>query len=227
MQPPAWTRNSPGTAGCRPGPRLGGRTRQAAARDNVHPHRFGSAGSGPLRPDRRPVVHPLEPQVLYAAPGKQPVAVLPATELGGPTWVPAVQASPGWDRCCSRAAPTAPPGGSLPAAPSARGRRSGAARTSSDPDRRPQAQRGRWRQVAGDLDRGRGRCGNADTGRPDIPARVAGASRPRTARLSCRSDFIQRAFHLRRRTGDSRPARLARPDQHSAMRSATAACAYP
>jgi lipoprotein-anchoring transpeptidase ErfK/SrfK len=44
------------------------------------------------------VVHPLQPQVLYAAPGKQPVAVLPATELGGPTWVPVVQASPGWDR---------------------------------------------------------------------------------------------------------------------------------
>jgi lipoprotein-anchoring transpeptidase ErfK/SrfK len=44
------------------------------------------------------VVHPLEPQVLYAAPGKQPVAVLPATELGSPTWVPVVQISPGWDR---------------------------------------------------------------------------------------------------------------------------------
>jgi lipoprotein-anchoring transpeptidase ErfK/SrfK len=44
------------------------------------------------------VVHPREPQVLYAGPGKQPVAVLPATELGGPTWVPVVQASPGWDR---------------------------------------------------------------------------------------------------------------------------------
>jgi lipoprotein-anchoring transpeptidase ErfK/SrfK len=44
------------------------------------------------------VVHPLQPQVLYAAPGKQPVAVLPATELGGPTWVPVVQTSPGWDR---------------------------------------------------------------------------------------------------------------------------------
>jgi lipoprotein-anchoring transpeptidase ErfK/SrfK len=44
------------------------------------------------------VVHPLQPQVLYAAPGKQPVAVLPATELGSPTWVPVVQASPGWDR---------------------------------------------------------------------------------------------------------------------------------
>ena len=44
------------------------------------------------------VVHPLEPQVLYAGPGKQPVAVLPATELGGPTWVPVVQASPGWGR---------------------------------------------------------------------------------------------------------------------------------
>jgi lipoprotein-anchoring transpeptidase ErfK/SrfK len=44
------------------------------------------------------VLHPLESQVLYAAPGKQPVAVLPATELGGPTWVPVVQTSPGWDR---------------------------------------------------------------------------------------------------------------------------------
>ena len=40
------------------------------------------------------VVHPLEPQVLYAGPGKEPVAVLPAAELGGPTWVPVVQASP-------------------------------------------------------------------------------------------------------------------------------------
>jgi hypothetical protein len=44
------------------------------------------------------VVHPLAPQVLYAAPGKQPIAVLPATELGTPTWVPVVQTSPGWDR---------------------------------------------------------------------------------------------------------------------------------
>ena len=64
---------------------------------------FTRIGSAPL--DQAPfaltgglVVHPLEPQVLYAAPGKQPVAVLPATELGGPTWVPVVQASPGWDR---------------------------------------------------------------------------------------------------------------------------------
>lgn len=44
------------------------------------------------------VVHPLTAQVLYAAPGKQPIAVLPATELGGPTWVPVIQTSPGWDR---------------------------------------------------------------------------------------------------------------------------------
>ena len=44
------------------------------------------------------VLHPLAPQVLYAAPGKQPVAVLPAAELGSPTWVPVVQTSPGWDR---------------------------------------------------------------------------------------------------------------------------------
>jgi lipoprotein-anchoring transpeptidase ErfK/SrfK len=47
------------------------------------------------------VVHPLTAQVVYAAPGKAPVAVLPATELGGPTWVPVVQttaATPGWER---------------------------------------------------------------------------------------------------------------------------------
>jgi lipoprotein-anchoring transpeptidase ErfK/SrfK len=44
------------------------------------------------------VVHPLTPQVVYAGPGKPPVAVLPAAELGGPTWVPVVQSSPGWER---------------------------------------------------------------------------------------------------------------------------------
>jgi lipoprotein-anchoring transpeptidase ErfK/SrfK len=44
------------------------------------------------------VVRPLTPQVVYAGPGKPPIAVLPASELGGPTWVPVVQTSPGWER---------------------------------------------------------------------------------------------------------------------------------
>lgn len=44
------------------------------------------------------VVRPLTPQIVYAAPGGKPIAVLPATELGGPTWVPVVQSAPGWDR---------------------------------------------------------------------------------------------------------------------------------
>lgn len=44
------------------------------------------------------VLHPLTAQIVYAGPGKAPVAVLPATELGGPTWVPVVQASQGWDQ---------------------------------------------------------------------------------------------------------------------------------
>jgi lipoprotein-anchoring transpeptidase ErfK/SrfK len=44
------------------------------------------------------VLHPMTVQVLYAAPGRSPVAVLPATELGAPTWVPIIQTSPGWDR---------------------------------------------------------------------------------------------------------------------------------
>src|SRR5579862_6302245 len=42
------------------------------------------------------VMHPLTAQVVYAAPGGKPVALLPATELGGPTWVPVVQTVPGW-----------------------------------------------------------------------------------------------------------------------------------
>jgi lipoprotein-anchoring transpeptidase ErfK/SrfK len=44
------------------------------------------------------VMRPLTAQVVYAAPGGKPIAVLPATELGGPTWVPVVQSDPGWDR---------------------------------------------------------------------------------------------------------------------------------
>jgi lipoprotein-anchoring transpeptidase ErfK/SrfK len=64
---------------------------------------FTSIAAAPL--DQAPfaltgglVVHPLAAQVLYAGPGKQPIAVLPATELGAPTWVPVVQTSQGWDR---------------------------------------------------------------------------------------------------------------------------------
>lgn len=44
------------------------------------------------------VVHPLAAQVVYARPGGAPVAVLPVTELGGPTWVPVVRSGPGWDQ---------------------------------------------------------------------------------------------------------------------------------
>jgi lipoprotein-anchoring transpeptidase ErfK/SrfK len=44
------------------------------------------------------VMHPLTAQVVYVAPGGKPIAVLPTTELGGPTWVPVVQSTPGWDR---------------------------------------------------------------------------------------------------------------------------------
>jgi lipoprotein-anchoring transpeptidase ErfK/SrfK len=44
------------------------------------------------------VAHPLAQQVVYVAPGKKAVAVLPTAELGGPTWVPVVQTTPGWER---------------------------------------------------------------------------------------------------------------------------------
>lgn len=44
------------------------------------------------------VVHPRSPQVVYAAPGQRPFAVLPTTQLGNPTWVPVVRRVPGWSR---------------------------------------------------------------------------------------------------------------------------------
>jgi lipoprotein-anchoring transpeptidase ErfK/SrfK len=43
------------------------------------------------------VVHPREPSVVYASPGGPPIAVLPATEMGSPTWAPVVESKPGWD----------------------------------------------------------------------------------------------------------------------------------
>jgi hypothetical protein len=44
------------------------------------------------------VLHPTAKRVIYARPGGRPVAALPTTELGSPTWVPVVQSQPGWDR---------------------------------------------------------------------------------------------------------------------------------
>ena len=43
--------------------------------------------------------------MVYAAPGGQPVAVLPIRELSNPTWVPVVQSRPGWDRVLLPARP--------------------------------------------------------------------------------------------------------------------------
>jgi lipoprotein-anchoring transpeptidase ErfK/SrfK len=34
---------------------------------------------------------------VYKSPGGAPLAVLPPTEMGSPTWVPVVQTQPGWD----------------------------------------------------------------------------------------------------------------------------------
>ncbi|GAA4486341.1 hypothetical protein GCM10023191_012270 [Actinoallomurus oryzae] len=44
------------------------------------------------------VVHPTEALPVSATPGGPPVAILPAKELGGPTWVPVVETKPGWER---------------------------------------------------------------------------------------------------------------------------------
>jgi lipoprotein-anchoring transpeptidase ErfK/SrfK len=64
---------------------------------------FGRLRGAPLDPDpfspeTGVVIHPTVARAVYAYPGGQPVAVLPATELSSPTWVPVVQSRPGWDR---------------------------------------------------------------------------------------------------------------------------------
>ena len=64
---------------------------------------YATIPAAPVDPERFAatsglVVHPLAAEIVYAGPGKAPVAVLPATELGSPTWVPVVQSGPGWDQ---------------------------------------------------------------------------------------------------------------------------------
>jgi lipoprotein-anchoring transpeptidase ErfK/SrfK len=64
---------------------------------------FGRLRGAPLDPDpfspeTGVVIHPTVTRAVYAYPGGQAVAVLPATELSSPTWVPVVQTRPGWDR---------------------------------------------------------------------------------------------------------------------------------
>jgi hypothetical protein len=44
------------------------------------------------------VVHPRAPVNVSAEAGGPPVAVLPSSQLGGPTWVPVVETRPGWQR---------------------------------------------------------------------------------------------------------------------------------
>src|SRR3984957_10585908 len=59
----------------------------------------------PFAPETGTVLHPEARLVVYARPGGPPVAALPATQLGSPTWVPVVQSQPGWDRVLLPARP--------------------------------------------------------------------------------------------------------------------------
>lgn len=61
--------------------------------------------STPFEPETGIVLHPSATRVVYARPGGPPVAALPATEIGSPTWVPVVQSQPGWDRVLLPARP--------------------------------------------------------------------------------------------------------------------------
>jgi lipoprotein-anchoring transpeptidase ErfK/SrfK len=52
----------------------------------------------PFKPETGIVLHPTANEVVYVRPGGPPVAALPTTELGSPTWVAVVQSQPDWDR---------------------------------------------------------------------------------------------------------------------------------
>jgi lipoprotein-anchoring transpeptidase ErfK/SrfK len=59
----------------------------------------------PFAAETGTVLHPEAARVVYTRPGGPPAAVLPATEIGSPTWVPVVQSEPGWDRVLLPARP--------------------------------------------------------------------------------------------------------------------------
>lgn len=59
----------------------------------------------PFAPETGIVLHPEATRVVYARPGGPPVAALPVTQLGSPTWIPVVQSQPGWDRVLLPARP--------------------------------------------------------------------------------------------------------------------------
>jgi lipoprotein-anchoring transpeptidase ErfK/SrfK len=61
--------------------------------------------STPFAPETGIVLHPEAARVVYTRPGGPPVAALPVTEIGSPTWVPVVQSQPGWDRVLLPARP--------------------------------------------------------------------------------------------------------------------------
>ena len=63
------------------------------------------ADPAPFAPETGIVLHPAAARVVYTRPGGPPVAALPTTELGSPTWVPVVQSRPGWDRVLLPARP--------------------------------------------------------------------------------------------------------------------------
>jgi lipoprotein-anchoring transpeptidase ErfK/SrfK len=54
--------------------------------------------TGPASAGNGTVVHPLTAINVSAVQGGPPVAILPSTEVGSPTWVPVIDTKPGWDR---------------------------------------------------------------------------------------------------------------------------------
>jgi lipoprotein-anchoring transpeptidase ErfK/SrfK len=64
---------------------------------------FGTTPAAPRDPapfeaETGIVLHPTATRAVYARPGGPPVAALPTTQIGSPTWVPVVQSQPSWDR---------------------------------------------------------------------------------------------------------------------------------
>lgn len=81
----------------------GQQSQQAAAAKLVQATTYTTLRGLPLDPNAfanqdGTVVHPKAATPVSAQPGGAPVAILPSTQLGSPTWVPVVEAKPGWKR---------------------------------------------------------------------------------------------------------------------------------
>lgn len=107
VQPPGSTRGVRPAENGGPSPRRVGPWRLARLPEATT-HGMVRGAPKDWRPRSRPsglLVHPKQLTAVFARPGGQAIAALPARQLGAPTWVPVIEQRPGWVRVLLPARP--------------------------------------------------------------------------------------------------------------------------